>query len=314
MTLTHLDLFSGIGGFALAAQWAGFSTVGFAEVDSFCTKVLKKHWPQIKNYGDVRNINAIGHLDLITGGFPCQPFSNAGKKKGTQDDRYLWPEFRRIIQSCHPRWVVAENVTGIVDMELDNILDDLENSGYETQSFVIPACALQAPHKRERVWIVAHSNRERCDNGFNHPKWRSLLNDWERDVKTLQENWAGFFPKSWKTFNFQNWFRPFTDSDGEQCSSQYQNQKAFAERFKRSDDTREVGYATRPATASRHAGQLRQHETQFNWQESQPPIPGVDDGIPDIVDRNKALGNAIVPQVVYPILRLIALLGGKQYG
>lgn len=333
MTLTHLDLFSGIGGFALAAQWAGFSTVGFAEVDSFCTKVLKKHWPHVVNYGDVRNIQKLGHLDLITGGFPCQPFSQAGKRKGTQDARHLWPEFLRIIRTNHPRFVVAENVTGIVDMELDNILDDLENSGYETQSFVIPASAVQAPHRRERVWIVAHTNRERCDYGVDHPVWGSLLDNWQRDIAASQTEWAGLFPKSWKTFNFQKWFGLTTDTDSQQCDQESEDTQTVPQRSERSHDIGKAGisisnshsFASEQAhtdaftessewdTWSRYTGQFREIETELDREESQPPIPGVDDGLPDIVDRNKSLGNAIVPQVIYPVLRLIALIGEMQY-
>lgn len=333
MSLTHLDLFSGIGGFALAAQWAGFSTVGFAEVDSFCTKVLKKHWPHVVNYGDVRNIQKLGHLDLITGGFPCQPFSQAGKRKGTQDARHLWPEFLRIIRTNHPRFVVAENVTGIVDMELDNILDDLENSGYETQSFVIPASAVQAPHRRERVWIVAHTNRERCDYGVDHPVWRSLLDNWQRDIASSQTEWAGLFPHTWKTFNFQDWFGLTTNANSQQCGQEPQDTQTLSERSEWSDDLGTPGISTSHANGipgkqadtdtltesaewharSRYTGQFRETQTESNWKESQPPIPGVDDGLPDIVDRNKSLGNAIVPQVIYPVLRLIALLGGMQY-
>ena len=293
MTLRHLDLFSGIGGFALAAAWAGFSTIGFSEVDRFCGEVLKKHWPHVPNYGDVKNISVIENLDLITGGFPCQPFSNAGKKKGSKDARHLWPEFHRIINTNHPRFVVAENVAGIVDMELDNILDDLENSGYETQSFIIPASAVYAPHRRERLWIVAHSLRERRHFRFNHSDWESLRIHWERDLAAVQEKWTGFFPQSWKTFNFQKWFRPTSHTDRQQCSKESTNTQSFSQRPQWSDD---IG-TTRGITAT------------LARQEDEPPISGVDDGLPNIMDRNKALGNAIVPQVVYPILRLIALMG-----
>lgn len=311
MKLTHLDLFSGIGGFALAAQWAGFHTVGFSEVDSFCCKVLKKHWPDVPNWGDVRNVYYDGKLDLITGGFPCQPFSVAGKKKGNKDDRHLWPYFRQIIRNHHPRFVVAENVTGIVNMELDAILDDLEACGYAPQTFVIPACAVGAPHRRERVWIVAYSNRERCDYGFDHPHWRHVQDNWKRDVEALQTEWLGFFPNAWKTFNFQEWLGFTTNAAGERL----QTEGAFRQPLH--TESASEGQAINALDDTHHA----EHTTSNNgsapvndWQESKPPIPGVDDGIPYGLDRNKALGNAIVPQVVYPILRLLALMGGVTHG
>jgi DNA-cytosine methyltransferase len=149
-----LDLFSGIGGFSLAGGWAGFETVAFFETDPFCRKILKKHWPDVLKYMDIRDVSNPGHVDLITGGLPCQPFSIAGKRKGKDDARYLWPEFLRIISISKPTWVIAENVTGIVEMELDNILSDLEAENYKTQSFIIPACAANAPHRRDRDGLL----------------------------------------------------------------------------------------------------------------------------------------------------------------
>jgi DNA (cytosine-5)-methyltransferase 1 len=174
LSIELLDLFSGIGGFSYAASQFGIETCGFAEIDPFCSKVLFKHWPDVINYGDVKNIHHHKHVDLITGGFPCQPFSIAGNKKGNKDERYIWPEFFRIIRESKPTWVIAENVPNIIDMELDNILDDLESEGYETRSFCIPACAIGAPHKRERLWIVANSNEKRCNDRINNRKKRQM--------------------------------------------------------------------------------------------------------------------------------------------
>ncbi len=156
----HLDLFSGIGGFALAAERAGWKTIGFAETDKFCSRVLARHWPTVKNYGDVRNVRNV-RADLVTGGFPCQPFSlAAGQRRGKDDNRYLWPEMLRVVKESQPTWVLAENVPGIIDLALDQVLSDLETIGYETGTLVIPACAVGAPHRRDRVWIVAHSESE----------------------------------------------------------------------------------------------------------------------------------------------------------
>lgn len=155
---THLDLFSGIGGFALAAAANGFKTIGFSEIDSYATKVLKRHWPAVPNFGDIRNVRNV-RADLVTGGFPCQPFSLAGEQRGAEDDRHLWPEMCRVIAEARPTWVLGENVPGIIGMELDNVLSDLEGLGYACWPIVVPACACDARHRRDRVWVVAYSER-----------------------------------------------------------------------------------------------------------------------------------------------------------
>jgi DNA (cytosine-5)-methyltransferase 1 len=156
--LTHLDLFSGIGGFAIAAKRAGFQTIGFSEIEQYACKILKKHWPDVQNYGDIRNVRNV-RAYLVTGGFPCQPFSYSGKRRGKEDDRHLWPEMLRVISESRPRWVLGENVPGIINLELDNLLSDLEAINYSAWPIVIPACALDARHRRDRVWIVAHDMR-----------------------------------------------------------------------------------------------------------------------------------------------------------
>ncbi len=158
--MKHLDLFSGIGGFALAARWVGWETVGFCEIDPYCQKVLRKHWPDVPIYEDIRELDGrtVGHVDIITGGYPCQPFSVAGKRRGEADDRHLWPEFARLIQEIRPRWVVGENVAGHISMGLDSVLSDLEGCGYSHETFVIPACAVGAPHRRYRVWIIGYTH------------------------------------------------------------------------------------------------------------------------------------------------------------
>lgn len=163
--LTHLSLFSGIGGLDLAAEWAGFESVGQCEWADYPTKVLEKHWPDVPRWRDIRTLTGDDFyaktgrrtVDIISGGFPCQPFSVAGKQRGKEDDRYLWPEMVRVIAELRPTWVVGENVAGIVSMALDDVLSDLEREGYAARTFLFPAHAVGAPHRRYRTAIVGYS-------------------------------------------------------------------------------------------------------------------------------------------------------------
>lgn len=162
--MVHASLFSGIGGFDLAAEWAGWENAFNCEIDPFCRQVLKYHFPNSVQYDDIKTTDFTvwrGKIDVLTGGFPCQPFSTAGKRKGTADNRYLWPEMLRVIREIRPRWVVGENVLGIVSWDgglvFEQVHADLEAAGYEVQAFVLPACSVGAPHLRYRTWFVAHA-------------------------------------------------------------------------------------------------------------------------------------------------------------
>ncbi|WP_440972299.1 DNA cytosine methyltransferase [Marinococcus luteus] len=156
----------------MAAEWSGIETAAFCEQDPFCQQVLKKNWPGVPIFEDVTMLSRqlleergvdVETIEFITGGFPCQPYSIAGKRSGTADDRDLWPEMSRLIREIKPRWVIGENVAHFANMELDRTLSDLESAGYSGQSFVLPACAVNAPHRRDRVFIVAHADSEHVE-------------------------------------------------------------------------------------------------------------------------------------------------------
>ena len=185
--MKHGSLFSGIGGFDLAAEWMGWENIFYCEIAEFPRKILKYHFPKSICYEDIKKTNFTKHrgeIDIISGGFPCQPYSNAGKRRGKDDDRHLWPEMLRVIREIQPRFVVGENVAGLLSwnngMVFHEIITDLENEGYETQAFLIPACATNAPHRRDRIWFVANSNNARTNermqfNGErkeNDEQWR----------------------------------------------------------------------------------------------------------------------------------------------
>jgi len=162
-TCSHLDLFSGIGGFALAAKWHGMETVAFCEIDPWAQRVLNKNFPGVPIHEDVKQLSGKQYegIDLITGGYPCQPFSLSGERRGAEDDRHLWPEVRRITAEARPRWVLCENVIGHVTLGLDEVLDDLESLGYTcAPPVVLPACAVGKWHRRDRVWIIAHDSSQ----------------------------------------------------------------------------------------------------------------------------------------------------------
>jgi DNA (cytosine-5)-methyltransferase 1 len=204
--LKILDLFSGLGGFSLGLERTGkFKTVAFCEIDKYCTLLLQKHWKGIKIYEDVRKINkeqfdtdGIEYPDIITGGFPCQPFSVAGKQKGTGDDRHLWPEMFRIIKTFKPKFVIGENVKGLINIQdgvvFETVCTDLESEGYEVQAFNIPAAGVGAPHRRERIWILAtnvansisDNEREQITRGDEEEK--RIQEEYRQDNSTTRQS------------------------------------------------------------------------------------------------------------------------------
>jgi DNA (cytosine-5)-methyltransferase 1 len=195
---THLDLFSGIGGFALAAKWNGYRTVGFCDNEPYAQGVLKKHWPDVPCHKDIREVRGelYAGVTLLTGGFPCQPFSVAGKQRGKDDNRYLWPEMLRVIRKARPAWIIGENVAGIVNLALDQVCADLEGEGYEVEPIIIPACAVDAPHRRDRVWILANSQRTGLE-GHRRVKGNDKEGREEQSRYAWESGDSGWQPRQW---------------------------------------------------------------------------------------------------------------------
>ena len=275
----HGSLFSGIGGFDLAAQWMGWNNVFQVEKDEWLRKLLKQNFSNTLQYDDIRNFDGKkyeGTIDIISGGFPCQPFSVAGNRKGTDDDRYLWPEMLRIITEIKPKYIVGENVAGLLTMEngktIERILSDLEIAGYKTEIYLIPACSIGAWHKRERIWITAYT----C-NGTNGSKPGT-----NRKTDSLQElNKQELCGRLLTGTNYEL----ITNSDSFALQRRLENREN-----RRSSQG--IGIAS-----------FDDHE---NWQDlPEPTISGGDNGVSDRVDRTKALGNAIVPKVAYEIFKAI---------
>lgn len=285
--MKHGSLFSGIGGFDLAAQWAGWDNMFQVEIDPFCRKVLKKNFPNVAKYEDIKEFDGKKYantIDVISGGFPCQPFSIAGKQRGKKDDRYIWPEMLRVISAIRPNWVIGENVTGIINMELDQVLSDLENTGYTCQSFIIPACAKNAPHRRDRVWIVAN---------------RSIKND----RKYLREKKKRQVPELGNSIEQ----RDVTNSNGLNGNNAGHGSSKVSQ-LKKAE-------ICRLQAGTNQSKRLRNGRWNKPWLEVATILCRMDDGLPgrmDKVNRLKSLGNAIVPQIVFQIMQAINNIEGKQ--
>ena len=302
MCLKHLDLCSGIGGFALGLQKTGyFKTIGFCEIDPFCQKVLKKNFPGVPIYSDIKKFkpNDEGlRPDVITSGFPCQPFSTAGRQKGKDDNRNLWKETLRIIKECRPSFFVGENVGGIVKLYLDTILEDLESEGYsQTRCFNISASSIGASHQRARIWIVANSNsrlRGRWgtigQSGNNEERKFPIKEEKsESEIQDIRSKAIGCNAVSRET-------KTFTDS---LCEG-LQGHDSFPSKRKEEN--------TFFAGGSDEAGSTE------NWWEAQSKLRGIPDGLryglhKDRGKRIMALGNAVCPQIPFLIGKAI----GKLY-
>jgi DNA (cytosine-5)-methyltransferase 1 len=291
--MRHGSLFSGIGGFDLAAEWMGWENVFHCEINEFGRKVLKYYWPDAESFEDITKTDFKkynGAIDIISGGFPCQPYSVAGKRKGKEDERHLWPEMLRAIREIQPRWVVGENVFGIVNwsggLVFHEVQTDLEAEGYEVWPYVLPACAVNAPHRRDRIWFVAYSNSnrkmvQRRDGNCNNEQWNA-----ETEIQKRENEFFGI-----------------------NCSNN--------ERF--TSDALGVGmegnWAEGQQELQAHAQQRLSVCSGWGGFPTVSPICNRNDGFPgELVGLSfpkwraesiKAMGNAIVPQVVYEIFKAI---------
>jgi len=295
-----LDLFSGIGGFSLGAEANGIPTVAFVEKDPFCQKVLRKHWSNTPIISDIRTVKGEDYetdgVTIISGGFPCQPFSQAGKRKGTDDDRYLWDETLRVVAETKPEWFIGENVDGLVNIQdglvLRSVQDDLEKEGFQVQCLVVPASGIGAWHQRKRVWIIGHnvsnSIGELSDGRSSTTKHSKPKQKWV--VSDEAKNWN----KVW--------------SETERCDQQTRSRGDVSN----SNGERLQGHGVQ-ANMEVEEGQVSSigsTQRQYTWWQTESKLRGVPHGISyeldkDRANRIKALGNSIVPQIAYQLFKSI---------
>jgi len=316
MTLRHVDLCSGIGGFALGFEWAKLSKpVLFCDIELWSRQILAKHWPDVPIADDVKELandpdGLVPDCDILTAGYPCQPFSLAGERRGTEDDRHIWPYIFSIIQRKRPSFCVFENVYGHVSMGLDEVLSDLEGESYAARAFIVPACAVDAPHRRDRLWIICRNVADTNNSGDRASRRRT--DSIRQKVKQGQEKQSQSKSSGSR--------KDVADTD-----STYQSGRSLPSRVQtqhhNTDSTSSNGRSKNVANANSKGlqGQRRQHElvsqreTEHSigrggkevrvgefWK-SEPRVGRVANGIPRRVDRLKGLGNAIVPQIAMRI-------------
>ena len=317
--LKLLDLFSGLGGFSLGLESTGFfETIAFVEKDEFCQKVLKKNFKNIPIEGDIRNVKGEKYrADVVTGGFPCQPFSVAGKRKGTDDDRYLWDETIRVVRECKPKWFIGENVEGLVNIQdgmvLRQVQNDLEEEGFEVQCLIIPASGIGAWHQRKRIWIIGYNvsnSNTRFGIGENQEiqtRGNTSTNG-SKDVSNtfgkLSDGCSSTTRNSKTKFKRmecnQSWNWNEVWSKTERCSEQVRedvsdsNSKRSQGFGLQSDNLQEGNKTTISSDNS--------SKEQQTWWQTQSNLCGVPNGVSYGLDKNranriKALGNSIVPQI-----------------
>ena len=287
--LKHVDLCSGIGGFALGFSWAGLShPVLFCDIEPWSRKILAKHWPDVKIAKDVKELandpdGLVPDSDILSCGYPCQPFSVAGKQRGEEDDRHIWPEIFTIIKAKRPNWIVCENVYGHISMGLDTVLSDLEAESYSCQPFIVPACAVNAPHRRDRLWIVAHTT----DNG------QALAYADSSRQQQSDKEMARQPSKQFDSGGVQSTKNvAYTSGDKLQgfCEGQIHGQRNISSQSRRSGEDTQRGRSTQ----SRLGGMA--HGIP-DWLDEPTNISRTVKGVRGRADRLKGLGNAIIPQI-----------------
>ena len=286
-TLTHGSLFTGIGGFDLAAEWCGIPTLWHSEIEPYACRVLKCRFPNVPNLGDIRKVSFPQYVDIITGGFPCQDISVAGTKQGITGARSgLWKEQARIISQVRPRWAIIENSPNLRNKGLEVVLQDLWTLGYDAEWHCIPAAAVGAPHQRDRIWVIAYpnANRERCNRRGNHRCQRHLPLDTKRNASAPLQDVEESQPDSGTLCSFL----------ADALRQRQQRQGTF-------------GHASNPkkngkgqATNVVH-GDFRYPRT---WV-SEPAVGRVAHGVPNRVDRLRCLGNAVVPAIPHVLFQAI---------
>ena len=290
--MIHASLFSGIGGFDLAAKWIGWENLFHCEWNPFGQKVLKYHFPKSITYEDISKTDFSihrGQVDILTGGFPCQPYSSAGKRLGKEDERHLWPEMLRAIREIQPSWVVGENVRGLTNwnggLVFDEVQSDLEAQGYEVLPFLLPACAVNAPHRRDRIWFIAFKNT--ISNGF-------IQREFEQEGTEVWQ-FGNISSGSTDRIYLSKRNSPHTNCNGGKQDNRIRKSRFFNQKSKTNE-----------------------------WENfpTQSPICGGDDGLPKELDgitfskwrqeSIKAYGNAIVPQVALQIFKVIDIINKKS--
>ena len=299
--LKHVDLCSGSGGFALGFSWAELShPVLFCDIEPWSRKILAKHWPDVKIAKDVKELandpdGLIPDCDILSCGYPCQPFSVAGKQRGEEDDRHIWPEIFTIIQAKRPTWIVCENVYGHISMGLDTVLSDLETEGYSCQPFIVPACAVNAPHRRDRLWIVAHTNSHGKPNGSINEEKRSrqLVGDTENnrcDRGATPVRREGAQNKQVEQFSVRGKLSRSSENVAYTDNKRSQGRLSGGK-----DEERQSEHGHTRCSSAAH------RQPTEEWWAAEPSVGRVANGIPKRVDRLKGLGNAIVPQIAMQI-------------
>ena len=322
--MRHGSLFSGIGGFDLAAEWCGWENVFHCEWNPFGQNVLKHHFPKSISYNDITKTNFSihrGDIDIISGGFPCQPYSSAGKRLGKEDERHLWPEMLRAIREIQPSWVVGENVRGLTNwnggLVFDEVQSDLEAQGYEVLPFLLPAAALNAPHRRDRIWFIAYSDINRlyrCNSEYEIKSTDGRINA----LSNINES------VSYGNATDSNGIGLWREGNGigkpNEFSQISEKQNATDTKQFRLEHGKERENITESKTKTQRERSSFTKQFEANGWTGFPtvsPICSGDDGLPKELDgitfskwrkeSIKAYGNAIVPQVAYEIFKSISL-------